>query len=74
MSEKIPTKEGVRRYPPSGLFNPYADPNDATVCTCVPDCADPCLGQCGCQACIEAWKLFQAEGEDMKCIFGNGDE
>ncbi|MBP1153007.1 MULTISPECIES: hypothetical protein [unclassified Methylocaldum] len=55
---KIPTQEGRKRYRPDGIYKgPFT--NDQTfweVCTCVPECPDPCLGQCGCQACVTAYE------------------
>lgn len=52
---KKPTAEGVKRYPPDGL---YQANGDGTPCTCVPSCPNPCKGQCGCEACREAYGDF----------------
>lgn len=48
----VPTEEGKRRYPPDGVYRapeglftaPVSD-----VCTCTPECAQPCLGEGGCE-------------------------
>lgn len=52
----MPTEEGKKRYP---LFNgiykgDFFNDNENSfweVCTCKPECPDPCKGQCGCKAC-----------------------
>lgn len=52
-----PTAEGLRRHPPDGIF-------DLELCTCSPECTDPCTGwtrgnmrldsTCRCEACAAA--------------------
>jgi len=51
-----PTQEGKKRYRPDGIYKgPFTgDQSFWEACTCVPACPDPCLGQCGCQACETA--------------------
>jgi len=43
--EKVkPTEEGLKRYPPDGVYMGVA-------CTCLSTCPSDCIGQCGCEAC-----------------------
>jgi hypothetical protein len=48
-----PTEEGLRRYEDTGGRYMQGEP-----CTCKPECDDPCKGQCGCQACGNAYGDF----------------
>jgi hypothetical protein len=45
----LPTPEGMRRYPYTTGY--YED----LPCICMPSCARPCTGTCGCEACIAAY-------------------
>ncbi len=47
-----PTAEGKRRWPPDGIYG-MTDPQP---CTCKPECNDPRKGECGCQACDNAYQ------------------
>lgn len=51
-----PTAEGMRRYWPDGCYS--ANDTPGTPCTCVERCPAPCKGQCGCEACSEAYGDF----------------
>jgi hypothetical protein len=46
-----PSSEGLRRYPPDGQYTSAAAV--VIACTCATECADPCDGECGCEACTE---------------------
>lgn len=55
--DKKPTPEGAARYPQHGLIEDgyyIADSGAHLPCTCSPDCADECEGECGCVACQRA--------------------
>jgi hypothetical protein len=51
-----PTLEGKKRYRPDGIYKgPFpGDPDFWEICTCEPQCPEPCAGQCGCAACKTA--------------------
>jgi hypothetical protein len=44
-----PTEGGLLRYPETGGFY------EEIPCTCKEDCNDPCRGECGCRACVNAY-------------------
>lgn len=46
-----PTPEGMTRWEPDGKYN-------GKLCTCKPQCDDPCHGECGCEACHDAYADF----------------
>lgn len=45
---KKPTEEGLRRYPPDGMY-------EDRPCTCTECCPPACKGECGCYACASAY-------------------
>lgn len=47
-----PTEEGKKRHPPNGIYD------SEYACTCIPTCANPCKGGCGCKACDTAYQDF----------------
>lgn len=56
-----PTEEGLFRYPITDGFFDIADffvvrkrAERLVPCRCRAECARPCMGECGCQAC--AWR------------------
>jgi hypothetical protein len=48
-SRQPPSEEGLRRYPPDGLYD------HEVPCTCQAECPPTCKGQCGCEACAAAY-------------------
>ena len=58
--QAAPTKEGLRRYPPNGRYRDAT--NFEWTCTCTSVCAEKCLGQCGCEACITALEDLEEFG------------
>lgn len=46
-----PTCDGIKKYPPNGIYEGYA-------CTCFATCPTACKGQCGCEACSAAYSDF----------------
>lgn len=65
-----PTPEGKRRYADdAGHYRPARIPETRLACRCTESCAHPCLGRCGCAACLAAFedwdsfgRLHQADG------------
>jgi hypothetical protein len=55
-----PTPEGLRRYPTTegyfvftqGVFTPDPERPGRLACVCTQSCPTPCVGDCGCEACI----------------------
>jgi hypothetical protein len=56
---KQPTAEGIRHYSPDGRYT--ANDEDGTPCTCKVTCPYNCKGQCGCEACSEAYGDFLSD-------------
>ena len=48
---KKPTKRGIEKYPPDGIY-------EEDICTCKNNCPDNCKGECGCEACHWAYQDF----------------
>jgi hypothetical protein len=48
---KEPSEEGMKRWHGGRS-------RDGLVCTCVYDCERPCKGECGCEACLDAYGAF----------------
>jgi hypothetical protein len=44
-----PTTEGIKRYPPSGIYD------EIWECKCKENCPIYCKGECGCPACKNAY-------------------
>jgi len=55
-----PSSEGMRRYPPDGIYKGdiHDDPSYWRSCICRQSCQDPCKGECGCAACHMAYADF----------------
>ena len=51
-----PTEEGKKRYDSDGFYTANSQPG--TPCTCKDTCPYDCKGQCGCEACHEAYGDF----------------
>lgn len=45
-----PTDEGLKRYPPDGVYREAKDVGPVN-CKCGATCRTPCIGECGCLAC-----------------------
>jgi hypothetical protein len=58
----VPTREGVRRWPPDGYLrlNGAVDVRQQVACTCAERCGE-CHGDCGCEACELGWLVYQDE-------------
>lgn len=56
----LPTREGLRRWPPDGylLVNGAVDVRRKVACTCTERCGE-CHGDCGCAACELGWLVYQ---------------
>lgn len=57
------TEEGRRRWPPHGYLrlNPAGGKPDRLACVCTSTCQPDCKGECGCEACLLAWLVYQDE-------------
>lgn len=63
----VPTDYGKTKYPPNGHYTANVEENEAgPPCTCRQECdlAGPCKGQCGCEACSEAYGDYLSEDYD----------
>ena len=50
-----PSQDGIRRYPAAvGYYQLHQTDFNKYPCNCLPRCAEPCDGQCGCYACRTA--------------------
>ena len=56
----MPTREGIRRWPPDGYLrlNGAVDVRGRVACTCTERCGE-CHGDCGCAACELGWLVWQ---------------
>jgi hypothetical protein len=55
----MPSVSGKKRYEPDGFYTANCVGNErGTPCTCDEECPFDCKGQCGCEACHEAYGDF----------------
>jgi len=55
----MPSESGKKRYKPDGFYTANSEPGErGTPCTCAESCPYDCKGQCGCEACHEAYGDF----------------
>lgn len=57
------TESARTRYPEeAGYYRPADAPELLIACRCTDACPTPCVGQCGCKACLAAYEDWDGYG------------